>query len=205
MDFVVLLKGILIGFSIAAPVGPIGVLIIRRTLLQGRLAGFITGLGAASADACYGLIAGLGLTAVTSLLLAQEFWLRLLGGLFIAYLGLSSLWSKPAQNTSHTVESGLLNAYITTFMLTLTNPMTILSFSAIMVGLGVYQAESSFVLLLLFVSGVFAGSALWWFLLTFLLQFIPIQGNTRALQWINWISGGILLCFAVFVLKDVFW
>lgn len=203
MDLAVLLQGMLIGLSIAAPVGPIGVLIIRRTLLQGRLAGFVTGLGAASADACYGLVAGLGLTVVTALLVEQEFWLRLLGGLFIAYLGIGSLLSKPAQSTQHEVRSGLFAAYFTTFLLTLTNPMTILSFSGIMLGLGVYQGGSSLLSLFLFVGGVFLGSALWWFILTFLLRLLPIHGNTRVLKWVNRGSGVVLLCFALFVLKDV--
>src|SRR5512140_2506793 len=100
------LRGLLIGFSIAAPVGPIGVLCIRRTLANGRVSGLVTGLGAATADGLYGCVAGFGLTFISSLLIDQQMWLRLFGGLFLCYLGLKTLLSKPAQQEARVGGSG---------------------------------------------------------------------------------------------------
>src|SRR5215212_10024460 len=126
MDTSLLLKGLLIGFSIAAPVGPIGVLCIRRTLAQGRAAGLVSGLGAASADAVYGCIAGFGLTFISGLLISQQGWLRLIGGGFLLYLGIKTLLSRPAEQPASAGGTGLARAYASTQLLTLTNPATIL-------------------------------------------------------------------------------
>src|SRR6266705_458537 len=136
MDPSFLLRGVAIGFSIAAPVGPIGVLCIRRTLAQGRLCGFVTGLGAATADAVYGCIAGFGLTAVSNLLVSQQTWLRLLGGLFLCYLGGKPFFDKPVEKSALSSGGAVTGAYASPFVLTLTNPMTILSFAAVFAGLG---------------------------------------------------------------------
>ncbi|HEX7042894.1 MAG TPA: LysE family transporter, partial [Patescibacteria group bacterium] len=109
-----LLKGLLIGFSIAAPVGPIGVLCIRRTLTQGRIAGFVSGLGAATADATYGLIAGFGLTSISTFLVNQQSLLRLVGGLFLLYLGFITIKSIPAEKAASAKGKGIIGDYIST-------------------------------------------------------------------------------------------
>ena len=125
------LRGLIIGLSIAAPVGPIGVLCIRRTLADGRLQGLVSGLGAAAADATYGAVAGFGLTAVSSLLVNQQTWLRLVGGLFLDYLGLRTLLARPASEAPATGVRGpasgrsLAGAFLSTLALTLTNPVTV--------------------------------------------------------------------------------
>src|SRR5436189_2917705 len=126
-----MLKGLAIGFSIAAPVGPIGVLCIRRSLSEGRQVGLATGLGAATADAIYGCVAAFGLTAVSSALVGHRSWLGFSGGLFLCYLGVRTFISSPAAQVAGTQGRGLLAAYLTTFFLTLTNPMTILPFVAV--------------------------------------------------------------------------
>ncbi|HEY9651627.1 MAG TPA: LysE family transporter, partial [Coleofasciculaceae cyanobacterium] len=97
MDISFFIKGLIIGFSIAAPVGPIGVLCIHRTLTQGCVSGLVSGLGAATADAIYGSIAGLGLTFLSSVLIHQQRWLQLFGGAFLCYLGIKTWVSLPAQ------------------------------------------------------------------------------------------------------------
>ena len=107
MDTSLLLKGLLIGFSIAAPVGPIGVLCIRRTLVQGRAAGLVSGLGAASADAVYGSIAAFGLSFVSGLLISQQSWLKLIGGAFLCYLGIRTLLAQPAERAAAAGGMGL--------------------------------------------------------------------------------------------------
>src|SRR5688572_21388344 len=155
-------KGMVIGFSIAAPVGPIGVLCIRRTLAEGRVTGLATGLGAAAADGLYGAIAAFGLTAISDLLVRQEIWLSLVGGLFLCYLGIKTLVTMPAERPAATKAGSSATAFISTLILTLTNPMTILSFVAVFAGLGLSAGAGSYASAALMVSGVFIGSAIWW-------------------------------------------
>ena len=161
-----LLKGLVIGFAIAAPVGPIGVLCIRRTFAEGRAAGLATGLGAATADAFYGAVAALGLTAVSGLLLGYQSELRLFGGLFLCALGLQTFQARPSSTPGRLQGRGLAQSYATSVVLTLTNPATILSFIAVFAGAGLgqqaYGAPDAAALVL----GVFAGSAAWWLMLT---------------------------------------
>jgi threonine/homoserine/homoserine lactone efflux protein len=192
----VLLRGLLIGFSIAAPVGPIGVLCIRRTLADGRAAGLAVGLGAATADAVYGAIAGFGLTAVSGLLVRQQGWLRVGGGVFLCYLGARTFLARPAARPAGTAGPGLLGAFAATFGLTLTNPATVLSFVAIFAGLGIAGAGSVGQAALL-VGGVFLGSALWWVLLSGAVGALRARVDVAALRWVNRLSGAILLAFGV--------
>jgi len=159
MDHGFFLRGVAIGFSIAAPVGPVGVLCIRRTLAEGRLCGLASGFGAATADAVYGCVAGFGLTAVSDLLVSQQFWLRLTGGLFLCYLGVKSFFARPSQSAAAPKSGALAGAYASTFLLTLTNPMTILSFAGVFAGLGFGGGATDYAGAALLVSGVFLGSA----------------------------------------------
>lgn len=194
MDFGVFLKGLVMGLSIAAPVGPKGVLCIRRTLAEGRLSGLVTGLGAATADAIYGCIAGFGITAISSLLISQQTWLRLIGGLFLCYLGIRTFWSKLAQQAAQVTGNGLLGSYSSTLLLTLTNPMTIISFAAIFSGLGIVSARQNYFSAGILVLGVFGGSAVWWLLLSSLVSLFRARfADPGALRWINTISGLIIL------------
>jgi threonine/homoserine/homoserine lactone efflux protein len=197
MEIGFLLRGLMIGFSIAAPVGPIGVLCIRRTLADGRLAGFVSGLGAATADAIYGCIAGFGLAFISNFLVSQQLWLRLIGGAFLCYLGLKTLLSKPAEHAASATGNGLIGAYASTLFLTLTNPMTILSFVAIFAGLGLANTNSSYAAAGILVMGVFIGSALWWLLLVGGVGLFREKFNQRGLTWINRISGVIILGFGL--------
>ena len=197
-----MLKGIIIGFSIAAPVGPIGVLCIRRTLAWGRVIGLVSGLGAATADAIYGMIAGFGLTAVSGFLIDQGGWLRLIGGLFLVYLGLRTFRARPADEAAQAEGHGLVGAYASTLALTLTNPMTILSFAAIFAGLGIAETGEDYDAALALVAGVFIGSAAWWLLLSGGVSLIRTAITPRRLRWINWLSGLILVGFGLLALID---
>ena len=154
MDFSYLLRGAVIGFSIAAPVGPIGVLCIRRTLAEGRVSGLLSGLGAATADAVYGVIAAFGLTYVSNVLVGYQTWIRLVGGLFLCYLGIKTYLSRPAEGPACAEGEGLLGVYVSTFLLTLTNPMTILAFTAVFAGLGIGSATGDYGSAALLVLGV---------------------------------------------------
>lgn len=200
MEFSFFLRGLGIGFAIAAPVGPIGVLCIRRTLADGRAAGLISGLGAATADAIYGCIAGFGLTFISSFLVSQQGWLRIAGGLFLCYLGLKTLLARPAEQAAAIKGQGLLGAYASTFFLTLTNPMTILSFAAIFAGLGLANTSGSYVSASTLVIGVFMGSAAWWLILSGGVSLFRDKFNLHGLQWVNRISGAIILAFGLVAL-----
>lgn len=221
-----LAKGAVIGFAIAAPVGPIGVLCIRRTFAEGRDAGLATGLGAATADAFYGAVAGFGLTAVSGLLLGFQTELRLFGGLFLCALGLQTALARPAGSPPRMAGRGLAQAYATTAALTLTNPATILSFAAVFAGAGLGQQAYGTGEALALVVGVFAGSAGWWLMLS---GFVdrwrrrhpdfaslaphPLGGAVvagvtlgvaaRTLRKINWIAGALLVAFGAAALAGV--
>jgi threonine/homoserine/homoserine lactone efflux protein len=192
-----LLRGFIIGFSIAAPVGPIGVLCIRRTLAEGRASGLVSGLGAATADAIYGCIAGFGLTFISSLLISQQAGFRLVGGAFLCYLGLKTFLARPAEQAAPAKGYGLVGAYASTLFLTLANPMTILSFAAIFAGLGVGSASGNYVFAGLLVSGVFMGSALWWLILSSTVGMLRTRFNPNGLRWVNRISGIVITGFGL--------
>ena len=200
MDISFLINGLIIGFSIAAPVGPIGVLCIRRTLREGWVSGLVSGLGAATADAVYGGVAGFGLTWISGFLVSQQIWLRLIGGLFLCYLGVRTFLDRPTGQTVSTKGSGLVNAYVSTFFLTLTNPMTILSFVAIFAGLGLTSANGDYFSAGVLVFGVFIGSALWWLVLSGGVDLFQTSFSHRRLRWVNMISGIVLTVFGLVAL-----
>ncbi|HWD19338.1 MAG TPA: LysE family transporter [Verrucomicrobiae bacterium] len=191
-----LAKGLLIGFSIAAPVGPIGLLCLRRSLTEGLAAGLVVGLGAASADALYGAVAAFGLTAISSFLVGQKFWLGLLGGMFLCYLGLRIFLAKPPASPAPVTGGNLISAYFSTFFLTLTNPATILSFVAVFAGFGL-GAGANGVAAVALVAGVFAGSALWWLLLSQGAGRLRDRLTAPAMIRINQAAGGVLFLFGV--------
>jgi threonine/homoserine/homoserine lactone efflux protein len=198
-----LIKGLIIGFSVAAPVGPIGVLTIKRTLTEGRTSGFVTGMGAAMADAIYGAFAGFGLTAISAFLLTQEFWMKLVGGLFLIFLGVKFFISKPASKAANLDNKGLLNNFISTFFLTLTSPVTMLSFLAIFAGLGLGSTKADYFSSMTLVFGVFMGSALWWFILSSIVSAFRQKITTKRLVWVNRVSGIVLGSFGLFALYTI--
>lgn len=198
-----LIKGLILGFSIAAPVGPIGVLCIRRTLSRGMLNGFLSGTGAATADGIYGCIAAFGVTAVSSLLLEHQFYLRLAGGVFLLYLGLTTFRSLPAESSAKAEGGGLLGAYVSVFFLTLTNPMTIMSFAGVFAGLGIGATGGDYSLAGLLVLGVFTGSMLWWLTLSGTVNLLRAKFDRKRLVWVNRLSGAMICGFGVVSLLSV--
>lgn len=191
MDLALFGRGFVLGFSIAAVVGPIGLLCIRRTLVTGFAIGFVSGLGAATADATYAAVASLGISALAALLIDQRLWLRLIGGAFLFYLGVRTLRAKPASREADLSASGLrlAGAYSSTLALTLSNPMTIMSFAAIFAGLGASGAD--------LVAGVFGGSAAWWLLLASSVSRLRDRLTPHWLRWINVASGLLITGFGV--------
>ena len=198
----IFLKGLIIGISIAAPVGPIGVLCIQRTITYGKLNGLATGLGAASADAVYGFVAAFGLTFISNFLVAQQTWFRIIGGGFLIYLGIRAYFSTPKNTTVNTKNPKHAGAYGSTFLLTLSNPMTILSFAAIFSGFGLVDSSMHYGSATLMVIGVFLGSASWWLLLSSGTNLFRNRLNER-LSWINKLSGIVIAAFGVVALASL--
>lgn len=202
MDATFLERGFIIGLSIAAPVGPISILCMNRTLAEGRLSGIISGLGAATADAAYGFVAAFGLTFFSNMLIDQQVWLRFFGGLYLFYLGIRQLLDGSAKRPAFVGNGGsdLLGAYAQTLFLTLTNPMTVLSFGAFFAGVGLMgatagNATESNMSAWAFVAGVFSGSLVWWIILSCSVGTFREKFDQRALLWVNWISGAIIIGF----------
>jgi threonine/homoserine/homoserine lactone efflux protein len=164
MSATLFFKGLVFGFLLAATVGPMWVLCFRRTMEHGALAGFVSGMGIAVADGLYGAVAAFGLAAISGFLLQHSYWIGLVGAIFLIYLGIKTLLSKPALNGSTEGKVSLGKAFLSTLGLTLANPPTILAFVAIFAGLGL-ASNADYGAASLVVLGVFLGSASWWIVL----------------------------------------
>jgi threonine/homoserine/homoserine lactone efflux protein len=195
MDFSLLARAIGLGFTIAAAIGPISLLTIRRTLAHGQLYGLVSGLGVALADATYAGIAAFGLTAVTRVLVGGRVALGVIGGAVLVWLGARTLVSRPSAAATDAALPGLLPAVASIYALTMTNPMTILSFAALFAALGVSSGKVTDALALTL--GVLVGSALWWLVLTTVVGRLRSRVTTRGLTWVNRISGALILTFGV--------
>jgi threonine/homoserine/homoserine lactone efflux protein len=201
MEASTLLRGLILGFSIAAPVGPIGLLVIRTSVVEGRLKGFVTGLGAAFADGIYGLVAALGIGIAAGALTSDLGILKLVGGLFLIGLGARSLLKKRKTTLSEESEvsasssRSLVTAFATTALLTLTNPMTIVSFAAMIAGAGI--DSDGFYAVGAFVVAVFLGSALWWLILSITAAAIGARIGPGAVRWLDAASGVVLIAFGI--------
>jgi threonine/homoserine/homoserine lactone efflux protein len=188
------IRGLIIGFTIAAAVGPISLLTIRRTLAHGQLYGLVSGLGVAAADATYAAVAAFGLTALTDLLVSGRVLLGLVGGTIIILLGIRTFRSRPAEVARDTAKPGLAAAFVSIYVLTMTNPLTILSFAAVFAGLGLV-AGASFADAAVLVLGVGAGSVVWWAVLTSIVGWARERLSAAVLATINRASGGALVVF----------
>ncbi len=186
-------QGVVIGFSVAVPVGPIGLLCIRRSLAEGRVVGFVSGLGAAVADVLYMLVAALGLSAVTNALLEHRNEFQLAGGLFMMVAGLTTFFAKPATAEAKAARgSNLLGAFASTLVLTLMNPSTIVSFLAILAAVGV-NVSTGFWSAVLLLAGVFVGSAAWWFILSASATRFGWRVQHGGMRTLNRVSGGLIM------------
>lgn len=202
MELTIFLKGIFIGFAMAVPVGPIGIMCIRKTLTEGRLRGLIIGLGAATADFLYGCVAAFGLTIISNTLVSQRIWIRLVGGALLLFLGIRTFRARPADPKIPIKSSGILRSYITTVFLTLTNPMTIFAFIAVFAvlglgtGLGYFSASA-------LVVGVFIGSGLWFLLLSSGVTLFRKKLDLVGLRWVNRIAGILIIISGVIAIVSL--
>jgi threonine/homoserine/homoserine lactone efflux protein len=207
MSVHLLLKSVVLGLSIAAPVGPIGILCIRRSIIAGPAAGLICGLGAATADAIYGALGGTALTGTAAWLVSSHVWLTVIGGLFLLYLGAATFVASPPAPADAAAggrkPTRAVTAYLSTLLLTLANPLTILSFAAAFAGMGAVTSHGAVVSLsttLTLLVGVFAGSTAWWLTLT---STVGLARHRLSPAWfaaVNRVSGSVLIAFGLYSL-----
>lgn len=188
------IRGLVIGFTIAAAVGPITLLVVRRTIDHGGIYGFASGLGVATADATYGAIAAFGLTAITSLLVANHGLLGLIGGLVIVFLGIRIARSRPTGPATDGERPGLAGAFASIYALTMTNPLTIVLYAGVFAGIGL-AAGASFADAAVLTLAVWAGSTLWWVVLCSVVAWLRGRVSPTALLWVNRVSGAALVVF----------
>lgn len=203
MPIFYIIQGILIGLVVAVPVGPLGLLCINRSLMLGAGAGLASGLGVASADALAAGIAALGISLIADFLLAHQFALRLVGGIFLCILGYRIFRTEPAAKVPTISTNGLLSAYATTFFLTFSNPVTIISFVAIYAGWHVPSLHGHYLAAAFLTFGVFIGSALWWIVLFAGLTLFRLNISTGFLGWVHRVSGVVIVGFGVAVLLSL--
>lgn len=209
MEILIFFKGMGIGLAVAVPVGPIGILCIQRSLTQGLRVGFMTGLGAATADAAYGIVAAFGLGAATTILVAESAWFRFIGGVFLVALGVRIIRSRADRSVfDEAREKGpsrlaAFGAFSSTFVLTLANPATILSFAAIFAALGLAESDNQLVAGSTMVAGVFLGSLLWWIILSSGASRLRGVAGKRKVQWISRASGAAIVGFGLWTMSSL--
>lgn len=186
------LKGSLIGFSIAMPVGPVGMLCIQHSLRKGLFAGLVAGLGAALADALYGGMAGFGVSLLSHILLRYQVWFQMIGALFLWFLGIKIFKSQPKEIEAPEISFSCSRVFFSTFALTLTNPLTLLCFAAIYTSLGITPSDQEILPAFVLTLGVLLGAALWWMMLTFGVTIIGRKYGLNSSPLLNRISGGFL-------------
>jgi threonine/homoserine/homoserine lactone efflux protein len=204
LEYTLLLKGIAIGFALALPIGPIGILCIRKTATEGHLSGMVVGFGAATADALYGFVAAFGLTIISDTLLSQQMWIRLIGGAFLCYVGVKTFIAKPPDASQPANGRGYLGSFVSTFLLTLTNPLTIIAFLGVFAGFGLRNGELSVGSASTLIAGVFLGSSLWFFLLSYGVTLFRNKINSTGLGWVNRISGLLIIVFGIVAVMSFF-
>ena len=192
-----LIGGIIVGLMIAMPVGPVNILCIRRTIGAGWRSGVISGLGAAAADMLYGGIAGFSITLVIQFLVREQFWIRLLGGILLVVIGIFYFFKRPAALDARLQDRESAYSDIrSTFLLTLTNPTTVLSFVALLAALGM-GAQRHWWLTVFLVGGIFCGSMMWWIVLSVIVNHFRDRFNDRLLLLMNRFAGVAIGGFGV--------
>lgn len=198
-----LYKGLFVGFVIAAPVGPVGIMCIHRTLCQGKLAGYVSGLGAALADTFFGAIAAFGFGFIAGPLINHNNWLRFGGGVALCLIGLRSLLTRKLPPPATRDRTNLIGDFISAFLVTLTNPITVISFAAIYAAIDIPHLAEDTRWGMALTLGVFIGAAVWWLLLTVVAGAFHGRVAERGVLWINRVSGAVILGFGVLLLLSL--
>lgn len=194
-----LIKGMIAGLMIAAPVGPVNILCINRTLTTGWKSGVICGIGAAAGDMFYGAVAGFSISLVIQFLVREQFWINLVGSILLIVIGISYFFKQPKPLTlQNEIGSTVYSNLRLTFLLTLTNPTTVLSFLAVLAALGVRDHRVWWLTVFLVV-GVFWGSMAWWVLLSSIVNHFRGRFNGRLLLLMNRSAGLAMVVFGLVV------
>ncbi|HEY4228217.1 MAG TPA: LysE family transporter [Candidatus Limnocylindrales bacterium] len=196
------LRGLIIGFTIAAAVGPITLLVIRRTIAHGGRYGFASGLGVATADATYAAVAAFGLTAITSVLVSGHTVLGIVGGAVIAIMGIRTIRSRPTGPAADAERPGLAGAFASIYALTMTNPLTIVLYAGVFAGIGLV-AGSSFIDAAVLTLAAWLGSTAWWVILCSIVGWARGRVSTTPLLWVNRVSGAALVVFGIAAIVSV--
>ena len=212
MDWLLLpLAGLLIGIVVAAPLGPVNLIVIRRTLAHGLLHGFFVGLGAAVGDGIFAAITAFGMTALGQLIAGYGVGLQIAGALLLLGFGVHTFYSvpqdaPPAERQASGRGARLAAATASTFALTMTNPATMLGFAALFAGLGILaEADTGFIAAATVVLGVLAGSTLWWLTISAITSLIHHQITPKRMRQINQASGVFIGFFGLVVLGHLVW
>jgi threonine/homoserine/homoserine lactone efflux protein len=206
MGIILFLKGFLIGLMVSIPLGPVGVLCIQRTLNKGRKAGFFSGLGAATADTLYCMIAGFGISMVISFINDKHIYFQIIGGIIIIFLGINIFYTNPIrqlrlQRLSH---NRLYEDFLSVFFLTITNPMPFFFFLAMFAGLNIASHSPIDIFrIAMIVMGIFIGSTFWWFVLSSIVSFFRHRFRLKSLWWMNKIAGVITFFLGIAVILSV--
>lgn len=205
MDLELLLKGILIGFMISVPLGPIGVLCVQRTLNKGRLSGFVSGLGAAGADTVFALLSGFGISIIIQFVEDQQIYFQIIGGAIILILGINIFYSNPIKQIrmQRLNRNKLSQDFFSVFLLTLSNPMAVFFFLAMFTGVNLASGTISYFNLFIVVAGVSMGAALWWFLLSTVVSLFRHRFRLRNIWWMNKIAGAIIFSLGIAAILSV--
>lgn len=206
-DVVYIFRGIVIGLMVSIPLGPMGVLIIQKTLQKGALAGFVAGMGAACADLFYATVAAFGIGFVVSIIQAHELVLQIVGGIFLLIVGLKIYFDNPLKQIrmkKRVSKKGLLGDFLALFFLTVSNPVAIVVFMAVFAGASVFGEEPSFRIELFVLTGVLLGAGLWWYTLSLLVNLFRKKFRLRVLIRINRISGFIISLLGILVILVAF-
>lgn len=203
MELSFLIKGLILGIAVAMPVGPIGILCINRTLNKNYLSGIISGMGAATADMMYGVIAAFGLTFISNFLIDHRYNFQIVGGIFLLFMGIRTYRKKKVNFDKKEIPKGnLIRDYFSTFILTLSNPATILFFTAIFAAMGLANINANYISALILIAGVFAGSGIWWIFLSGITNKFRYKISTKFLHHINIISGIGIVIFSIIIIID---
>ena len=199
------IKGMIIGLLVSVPLGPVGVLCIQRTLNRGRFAGFVSGLGAAAADVIFAVIAGFGLTIIINFIEEKHIYFQIIGGLFVLYIGIRIFYTNPVKQLKlqGLNKTQLSQDFVSVFLLTLTNPLAVFLFLAIMAAIKLTSDKLSIVEISLLTAGIAAGAVLWWFVLVSIANRFRKKIRLRSIWWLNKITGSAVFLFGLMVLISV--
>ena len=200
-----IIKGIVVGIAVSAPLGPLGILTIQRTINKGFFSGFFSGFGAAFADIIYAAIAGFGVSIIAVFLETYQLPIRLLGGLLIAALGVKIFYANPIKQIrkQRAQKTNFFSDFVSSFFITITNPLTVIFFGAVFAGLGLEEDSSGSAVTYTLI-GIFAGASIWWLSLTLIINIFRKKIRLRNLWWINKITGSLIVIFGVVISASIF-